>query len=350
MRNATLHDRCLGSRTLRRSGIVAIVLALAAACASAQAPTLSIPGSQAFTQRGSALADDAIDDIAVSPANEIWVATAQGITIVGSDAVMRSSSWHGREFCHQVEFAPDGTPWVHCSTANLSTRDGSTWTGLKLPVEGYSIADVAIDGQAKLWVATNLGLFARLGSDWISVQLPHSGILDWSAVSCVAAGPGRFMLAHIALYGVVRIDTETLEHESILAHRDPGCPLRIDRAGNAWFGTRRGLYRVTDAGTASLAENETPFADFQILDIAIDKSDRPWVSTRNGGIHAFDGTNWITVAPEQANLDDDHFGSLPLAFDAEGNLWAAGTVIHFFSAAEGTGLLRIPRSALPLEP
>lgn len=312
---------------------LATAIVLSAASATLQ---LQVPGAQTFTQRNSSLASDAILDVAVSPDNEVWVATERGITIVGADGGLRASAWHGNRLCHRIVFAPDGGPWIHCGPAGLSERKGSDWSAVTLPASGYSIMDIAFDAGGRPWVATNLGLFARVDGEWRAIPTPPSGVLKLSAVSCVARS-GDALLAHVSLHGVVRFDVETLAHETIFPHADTGCPLAVDRAGIAWFATRKGLYRL-GAGSTPVA----PFADIEAIGIAFDAQDRPWVSARDGAIRRHDGSGWIAVAPAQ-RLRGERFGSLALAFDRDGTLWAGGAITRYFSSPDGTGLLRLPR-------
>lgn len=316
---------------------MAVALATAVALPAASAALrLPIPGAQTFTQRNSALGSDAIMDIAVAPDNEVWVATERGVTIVGADGAMRASAWHGSRLCHRIVFAPDGEPWVHCGPAGLSERRGPDWAKVALPAEGYSISDIAFDARGRPWVATNLGLFARIGGEWRGIPTPPSGVLKMSVPSCIARS-GDAMLAHVTLHGIVKIDVETLAHETFFPHADTGCPLAVDRAGNAWFATRKGLYRLERGKTAP-----APYAEFEALGIAFDADDRPWVSARDGAIRRHDGSGWVTVAPAQ-RLRGERFGSLALAFDHDGRLWAGGAIVRYFSAPDGTGLLRLPR-------
>jgi ligand-binding sensor domain-containing protein len=331
-----------------RSGVAMIAVALGAAgtvlVADARPPRLNLPEAQIISTRNSSLADDAILDITVSPANEIWVATARGITIIGRDGKMRHSDQHGQKLCYQVVFAPDGAAWIHCGLAILSEQNGSTWVPVELPAQGYSVMDIDFDSLGQPWVATNAGLFARIGDEWKLVPVPHTGVLKFSAVGCAAAEPEDFMLAHVTGYGVVRINVRTFAHETLFLEEDSGCPLRVDRAGNAWFATRQELYRIA-AGERT--GERAPIAALKVVDIAFDHRDRPWISTRLGGILTFDGGRWVAVAPEQRRSGDDELGRLPLAFDREGNLWAGGAISHYFRATEGTGLLRMPPAQLP---
>lgn len=330
-----------------RAGVAMIAVALGVAgavlVADARPPRLDLPEAQIISTRHSSLADDAILDITVSPTNEIWVATARGITIIDRDGGLRNSAWHGRKLCHQVVFAPDGAAWVHCGPAMLSEQVGSTWLPVKLPADGYSVLDIEFDRLGRPWVATNAGLFARIGDEWKLVPLPYTGVLKYSAVGCVAAEPEEFMLAHVAIYGVVRINIRTLAHETVFPQRDAGCPLRVDRAGETWFATNQGLYRLR-AGERQ--EEREPIAALEVLDIAFDRRDRPWISTRLGGVLAFDDGRWIAVAQEQRRSGDDELGSLALAFDREGSLWAGGAISQYFREPEGTGLLRLPSAKL----
>jgi ligand-binding sensor domain-containing protein len=323
---------------------VALGAAGAVLVADARPPRLDLPEAQIISTRHSSLADDAIFDITVSPANEIWVATSKGITIIGRDGRMRHSDHHGHQLCYQVVFAPDGAAWVHCGPAMLSEQVGSTWLPVKLPADGYSVLDIEFDRLGRPWVATNTGLFARIGDEWKPVPVPYTGALKYGAVACVAAEPEEFMLAHVAIYGVVRINIRTLTHETVFPQRDAGCPLRVDRAGEAWFATKQGLYRLR-AGERQ--EERGPIAAFEVLDIVFDRRDRPWISTRLGGVFVFDGERWIAVAREQQRSGDDELGSLALAFDREGSLWAGGAISHYFRAPEGTGLLRLPLAKQP---
>jgi streptogramin lyase len=330
----------------QRTGIAIVAIALAAACAQpamARDPVLEIPGAQVIKARRSALPDDAIFHIAVAPSGEVWVATGRGVTTVDAGGRLRPVAALARGICHELVFAPDGATWASCSFARLLALEGEAWSEVKLPAAGYTVMDIALDTRGRPWVATNIGLFARLDGGWQQVALPYGGVVKQSAVGCVAAHPDGSVFAEILNYGLVRIDAATLAYERVTAGN---CPLRIDPAGNAWFARSDGLYRLPHDAIRNAVEPER-LTGLRAVDIAFDAHGRSWVSTRQGGIVQYDGNGWITLAPEQRRHADIWLSPLPLAFDRNGNLWTGGAVVHYFSRAEGTGLVRVPRSSLP---
>jgi ligand-binding sensor domain-containing protein len=92
----------------------------------------------------------------------------------------------------------------------------------------------------------------------------------------------------------------------------------VDKSGDKWIGTNRGLVKFDGITwtTYNLANSGLP-SDI-VYSLAIDKSGNKWISSPVG-LSKFDGTKWTTYKPDGFDEYDDYISSL--AIDSSENVW-----------------------------
>jgi ligand-binding sensor domain-containing protein len=118
------------------------------------------------------------------------------------------------------------------------------------------MADLAVDGEGGLWVATRFGILHRTGERW-EVFDRRQGLPTEHFVSAAVHG------------------------------------------GDLWFGTfDRGVLRLS-AGKWIHYTLMNGLPDERIIDLLVDGNGSPWVVTRNGGLASFTGDAWEQVVLPQ---------------------------------------------------
>jgi len=124
--------------------------------------------------------------------------------------------------------------------------------------------------------------------------------------------------------------------------------LTFDNQGILWIGTSRGLGRFDGVNWVFYTRDNSGLPGNLVTAIAIDVQGNKWIATADledyvgtNGLTKFDGKNWTTYYPKEQIVYDSGAQPVPmensinaLAFDSQGNLWAA--TYCGFSVFDGT--------------
>jgi streptogramin lyase len=103
-------------------------------------------------------------------------------------------------------------------------------------------------------------------------------------------------------------------------HLGRACVYRIavDRQGNKWFATLKGVARLSPEGRWR-RWTELNLEEREILSIAAISEDEVWATTERDGVARFDGERWIPYTAENSSLA--HNNAFYVYIDRNGNKW-----------------------------
>ena len=78
--------------------------------------------------------------------------------------------------------------------------------------------------------------------------------------------------------------------------------IAIDKSGNKWFGTSKGLSKFDGHNWINFTENNGLINNY-VTSIAIDPFDNIWIGTI-AGISKFDGKNWVNFSKADGLIDN----------------------------------------------
>lgn len=203
-----------------------------------------------------------------------------------------------------------------------------TFTGENSGLIGDTVTSIAFDGDGSKWVAARQGVAKLAQTGWVFYNnvtyMPSNQIWDMDYTN------GSLWIAHYK--GITGFDgsawTTYTEDNSGLVNT-PVLGLAPDNQGNLWFGTARGLGRLSyDKVWTSYKRENTPAMPYDGIEaLTTDASNTVWMS--------FIGTAGLVGFPagNSANakyIKQDSIAGFPkgavyiisLAVDWNGNLWA----------------------------
>ena len=264
------------------------------------------PGASAFSQPpgGASQKKSPFGDFTFTPDGSMWAVTAKGV----------------KRF-DRVEQWP--TPQA------VETAPGETYT----PYEGLS-SDAAwkvlIDREGSAWVATNSGL-DRLRRNVLSkAALPPAQEREFSLAAgdhgSVWTGNSSLPLTHVAADGAITSFPRTRETITV----------RRDHTGTIWSAGAGDfhLWRSSGAGFSPLhypEENQD-----QVVSVAVDRHNYPWITTRSGRAYHFVNRAWSNQNKALGKkpgvigaMTDDQAGNIWFAFSDKVIQWD-GSAYHVF--------------------
>jgi len=140
---------------------------------------------------------DLVYDVAVAPSGDVW--------IVASDSVarLRDGKWivyqEGRgfdDYCSfaRITIAPDGRPWV-AGSWKAHVFDGEKWHTYDND-DIYSAQALAVDDRGRTWVGTvNNGIFVLEGETWRTYTTANSALSSNKIRAIEVDGQGRVWVA-----------------------------------------------------------------------------------------------------------------------------------------------------------
>jgi len=321
-----------------------------------------IPRSLEYRSTTSGLPSDLILDIAIDPADRVWIATMAGLTVFDGTSWTPStqlSPLAASSATFAIGFDRKGRAWVggrngiavfDCLT--VTQCDYQQWT-----ITGSPVLAIAFDNQDRTWVGTNEGLAVLEGNTWVSVQLPKLsagpyGTPEYKPARVTALALDTSGMLWVGLdfpYGGLTVInpitlTTTSPSELPLYHVNV-YSIRIDQLGRPLIGTPKGLYVLTTKPSPSKDLVANLIGDLNVLAIAFDREGRIWVTTRYGGISIYDGSAWTTLIPGPSPAESSEavwYDYFPLAFDTQGGAWAGAAEFPSYGLPYGTGLVSFP--------
>lgn len=235
-----------------------------------------------------------------------------------------------------------GTVWVATSGGGVCSYDPVHDSFIRYE-KSWSEAGVFFEDSTThhLWVGTNAGLFRRDEERNKFVPMgEQSGLLDSANVARVEIDPQGVWWVGTMANGLLRYDPRTAKiHRYISQTDDPYSlsdnriiALRVDRTGDVWVGSLRGLSRYERARdrfiryTSTPSHRAPPPADDIIFDIMEDHRGNLWVGTFHLSLLRYDrpADRFIQYAhdpDDPRSINDDRVNCM--FEDRSGVLWVA---------------------------
>lgn len=237
-------DEKLSSEELDHISII-----LETGIAKALVPEIRIPHRIIFT--------DTLTSVA-SKDDEVWVGTKDGVFRFDG-MVWRRYGTEDALFTNwitEVTISPDGMVWIG-TEVGMAKFDGKGWFFLAAGgrVSGYYVTDLLVRQDNDIWVATEADLAHYNGKDWITHEDYQVRVGDdlakiaKSFLSTESKAEIEKAVEEIkrynALTGEVNPD-QRIKLPYRLALKAEPTALAMDRKGNLWVGTKKGIKRFAD--------------------------------------------------------------------------------------------------------
>jgi signal transduction histidine kinase/ligand-binding sensor domain-containing protein/DNA-binding NarL/FixJ family response regulator len=281
----------------------------------------------------------------------LLVATGAGVALRDRDRWERIDSSRGLVGDQATCVLQDreGSIWIGLDGAGLERwlgyRQWESWTR----AEGLSNDDIwsiQRDPSGALWVGTARGLNYRSqpGGAWrlwpasrqIGATKIRKLVADRNGILWVGSDPGGVASLNPREQSVRQFGEECgLADDRVLA-------LLVDRRGQVWAGTRRGLYRGTGTSWALRFEREWPQGtdeNERFSTLLEDRQGRIWAGG-NHGLARLEGGRWTRFTSRDGLKDN---GIYLLAEARDGSLWIG------YSEALGITRVAFPEGRLALQ-
>lgn len=219
--------------------------------------------------------------------------------------------------------------WIVYDTSNSS-----------LP--GNDVYCLSIDNQGNKWIGTDNGLAKFNGNTWTTYDTSNSNIPHNNISALAIDKEGNKWIGTYQKHGypeyylevaLARFDGSnwTIYDTSNSKIQSQIKEIAIDSNGHKWFGSIDGIVKLEDSSWSVYNTSNTPLPSNGVLEIAIDKYGKKWISVgsygwftfRKGGLLTFDDTTWTVVYDyNNSGIGADFFNAI--AFDDAGNKWMAG--------------------------
>ncbi len=258
------------------------------------------------------LADHFVNDLKIMEQAELWVATHNGVSALGFSS---------------LDAVTMATPYRTNNTGLLSNK----------------INSLAIDRSLVRWFATDSGVTAFTGQQWITSRSPRV-VLDYDVLS-IGIGPDEVVYCGTAGGGVARLKLSALDVITAASTIErPWAPVPIDSVlaihigadSLQWFGTTQGLFQHRGINSKInwkrfTMEHGLPHPRVQA--IAEDAAGKIWVGT-GAGISCIekDFSSYVNYSETDGLINDD-VRDIKVASD--GLIWlaTAGGVSKFSPGA-----------------
>lgn len=218
----------------------------------------------------------------------------------------------------------------------------SAWTTIDLPGTDWSIADLAIDAQHRIWVAgADKGVAVFDGKAWGTFD--GLAALEGDDVGAIAFDDqGGWWVGTdrgLRIFNGTAWRTYTAENSG-LAH-DMVWAIQFDPQGRAWLGTDGGVSLFEGTTWTTYTPRNSGLPCPSVRSIAIDAAGRAWMGSEEGafghgcGLSIFDGTTWTTFTAANSGLASDDVRAI--AFDRHGRAWI-GTLKNNIMGWDGAGV------------
>ncbi len=210
-------------------------------------------------------------------------------------------------------------------TWGLSRFDGHSWSKIALPFFVPSIRAVNVDGQGRVWAATETTLTCS-GDETAWQVFTSDTLLPGSSINGIAAGAdGNVLLT--TNRGIVRVaDTDWERIRNTNAPNGNGVRrIMTAKNGDLWVAYRDsrsggslGRYRSADSTWQYFPADNGVISD-TIYSLVADRDKSVWIAGV-GGVSRFRDDNWRSYALADPSADLHSF--IHLARDSAGSIWA----------------------------
>ncbi|KXK57157.1 MAG: peptidase S8/S53 subtilisin kexin sedolisin [Chlorobi bacterium OLB7] len=232
-------------------------------------------------------------DLAFSPTQGIWIASASGIfffdnpTFTRYDSVTTNGALSRSDF-RAVDIASDGSVWAGATNGLLARFNGTQWQEFPdLADSLYSATITAIQcrGDNEVWVGTNaVGLLRLTDSRWSSITAENTN----------KELPGNIINDIV-----------------------------VDRNNVVWVATDSGIGRFDGSSWQGLTVQTTngKLPENRVTAVAVDSLNQLWAGTYRGYLLRYDGREWLSYAPDSTSGKLPGLPIISLAVDGRGVKW-----------------------------
>lgn len=232
-------------------------------------------------------------DLAFSPTQRIWVASASGIfffdnpSFIRYDSITTNGALSRSDF-RAVDVAPDGTVWAGATNGVVARFDGTHWQEFPDLADSLyfaTITAIQCRGNHEVWVGTNAVGLLRLTDG------------RWSSITAENTNKG--------LPGDIIND------------------IVVDRSNVVWVATDSGIGRFDANSWQGLTVQTTngKLPENQVTAVAVDSFNQLWAGTYRGYLLKYDGREWLSYAPDSARGKLPGLPIMSLAVDGKGTKW-----------------------------
>jgi ligand-binding sensor domain-containing protein len=226
-----------------------------------------------------------------------------------------------------VRIAPNGDVWAG-TNYGLARYDGQSWTIYRSNNSPLSnipqIADIVIDGNNIIWIASGSTLFRFDGDKSWQLFSPGNSPLPSGMMSSLALDvDGSLWIGYKFGTGVVHYNGSNWIHyttsnsglaDGWINH------IWVDPQGSKWFASASsvGLSRYDGTSWTQLGPNDSPLLSGYVNAMAFPAAGGMWIGS-NAGLQFFDGFTWTNYTLQNSPIPGS--GVMSLSVGADNQLW-----------------------------
>jgi diguanylate cyclase (GGDEF)-like protein len=297
-------------------------LLLCSAAVAASAQNLP-PGIHPFRTYGTeaGLGNLAAMRLAQDSAGFLWVATQDGVYRYDGNRFTRFGLEHGlpSSFVSSIKAAPDGTLWI--GTYNgVAHFDGRRFHAIGKPAGLPDAAPnaIAVDEASRIWIATTKGLFRGTSSGGFAhVTSDSEATAVWFDAQSRAIWSAGVGTVRCLMNGKWMLFREGLANERIDA-------VVVDRERRVWARSATHLWSKAENANAFVDETAALPATSSNGYLALDRRGNVWVPT-DRGLAVHDERGWRVIGAAEGLPTE---WARDVIEDREGSMWVASLGVH----------------------
>ncbi len=240
------------------------------------------------------LFSDYINSLITDRKGNIWVCTQNGLNVIDKGTIRKISSTAGLNV-QCIFVAAEDELWIGTSTGLLKLSTEGKILGKLNNTNGLpneNITAIKQDERGRIIAGTKSGL-AILNQDLSGLMVfsVSTGLFDPNVTSLLIDEKKNLWIGTNS--GLVKYDGKKFSYLQLTneANTNKISALSLDYEHNIWIGTYNGLYKFRGEMLVNYGPQDGLSNPF-IFDIDEDKTGRKWITTENGGIYVYDGTNF----------------------------------------------------------
>lgn len=297
------------------------------------------------------LVDNYVYCIAVDKSNQVWAGTANGVCKFNGTTWTTYTTAEGLidNSINYIYGASDGSVWF-ASQAGVSKYAAGTFTNFTttqgLPTN--SISSISGDNTGNIWFSTQMGGVSKFnGTTFTNIsKTTTDSLLDDNTFAIAFDNNNNCFIG--TFYGISELNSSGLWANNYRMadglYNEFVRDIKKDLQGNIWIGMFAdynfdgGISRFDGTNWYSYSVSDG-LVNTQVTAIAIDKQNKPWIST-GGGVSKFNGNvgvktyspaALVNVYPNPAkntiNVDGDNQSYEMQILDAQGRLMIAKSLL-----------------------
>lgn len=281
------------------------------------------PGSHAAQLwRGGGIQTARAVTLAESGNGAVWMGSAAGSLVRIDEKSLSGRAWKIPEVYRALYDAPRHCLWV-ATDGGLYSVDTKAAVQAPRQVEIAALAktktrftDLALDGEDRLWAASDAGLFRLDARNWQRIDPGTSGVNPQQ----IAVGAKNVLWASGSFPGIMRLRIESgrvvealhLTRPPLLS--DQVVSLLVDRRGWLWAGEDAGLTVFNGRIWRNLTQNDgLIWNDTDSYALSEDRDGSLWVGTSGGLAHLIHPDDLPSFIPLQPVISKINFGAASMA-------------------------------------